>query len=265
MSLKETLLKKANENREKNAKIMTLIPEKYHHFVMVLERSATALRTAIQLDKELEAAGYYVKDGKTFLKTESVYLTVAGKNAILVDWAEENNYRFSIENEVVLVGQKPFVKAVVTITNDKGEIIRRATSTVPVNVGGSGIDATNPYENAETSAVGRALTFLGMGQTGDIASYEEVVISKSREKENNQESGFLVDSFEFKDDAKNAGFVTLVDLSTGEYDKVAGWGEVWKKFIKEVDVGKRVQIKTEPFTMSDKTEAKKLVNYKVVA
>ena len=42
------------------------------------------------------------------------------------------------------------------------------------------IDKTSPYENAETSAVGRALGFLGYGLVTGIASAEEVTEAKKR-------------------------------------------------------------------------------------
>jgi hypothetical protein len=50
------------------------------------------------------------------------------------------------------------------------------TAHARVFVGGSGVDESNPLENAETSAVGRALGFLGYGLYGTgIASADEVL------------------------------------------------------------------------------------------
>ncbi len=49
-----------------------------------------------------------------------------------------------------------------------------------VNFGGKGADATNPLENAETSALGRALGFAGFGSIESIASAEEVIAARSR-------------------------------------------------------------------------------------
>lgn len=48
---------------------------------------------------------------------------------------------------------------------------------------GRGVNATNPIENCETSAVGRCLGFIGIGSKADIASAEEIVgaIVKKRE------------------------------------------------------------------------------------
>jgi hypothetical protein len=57
--------------------------------------------------------------------------------------------------------------------------------TSSVNIGGRGVDATNPIENAETSAVGRALGLAGFGSLESVASAEEVVTAISRERGGN--------------------------------------------------------------------------------
>lgn len=57
--------------------------------------------------------------------------------------------------------------------------------TASVNIGGRGVDATNPIENAETSALGRALGLAGFGSLESVASAEEVLTAVSR-----SESGY---------------------------------------------------------------------------
>lgn len=52
--------------------------------------------------------------------------------------------------------------------------------TASVNIGGRGVDATNPIENAETSALGRALGLAGFGSLESVASAEEVISAVSR-------------------------------------------------------------------------------------
>jgi len=70
----------------------------------------------------------------------------------------------------------------------ESEIYGRAvgTATADISAGARAVDATNPVENAETSAVGRALGFYGygtlQGQSG-IASAEEVRDAKRRPTE----------------------------------------------------------------------------------
>lgn len=58
-----------------------------------------------------------------------------------------------------------------------------ATGDAEVKFGGTGVDATNPIENSQTSAVGRALTFLGYGLYGSsVASAEEVLAAMNSEE-----------------------------------------------------------------------------------
>ncbi len=61
------------------------------------------------------------------------------------------------------------------------------TAHARVFLNGGGVDATNPLENAETSAVGRALGFLGYGLYGTgIASAEEVLLAVAEREAKSQ-------------------------------------------------------------------------------
>tara|TARA_B100000214_G_C23963630_1_gene626580 strand:- start:765 stop:1328 length:564 start_codon:yes stop_codon:yes gene_type:complete len=70
-----------------------------------------------------------------------------------------------------------------TITNPDGLVV--ATGHAFEEKDGSRINQRNHVENCETSAVGRALAFLGIGSDGGIASYEEVtnaIINEEKDK-----------------------------------------------------------------------------------
>lgn len=74
----------------------------------------------------------------------------------------------SIENGVCIM------RATVYARNEIGEEWVLATGTAYEKEGGSYINKTSYIENCETSAVGRALGFIGIGSTDSIASAEEV-------------------------------------------------------------------------------------------
>lgn len=87
----------------------------------------------------------------------------------------------SIETEIVHVdGDTVIIKA--TIRDTEGNIL--ATGLAEETKNSSFINKTSFVENCETSAVGRALGFLGIGIDTSIASKEEVETAVAKTKEN---------------------------------------------------------------------------------
>lgn len=68
-----------------------------------------------------------------------------------------------------------------TVTNADGFVL--ATGTAYEKEGSSNINRTSYIENCETSAIGRALGFCGIGIDVSIASYEEVATAIMQQEE----------------------------------------------------------------------------------
>lgn len=91
----------------------------------------------------------------------------------------------SIQSEIVspIESQIVIVKAIVIpdVTNEA----RRFIDYSQAKIGGTGVNATSALENASTSAVGRALAYMGIGVIDSVASGDEVykAVSYSEEKE----------------------------------------------------------------------------------
>jgi len=94
------------------------------------------------------------------------YETVASR---LNRFREEHNLNLSVITEIIeITEEKVVVKALI---KDKDVVI--ATGHAEEKRGSSNINRTSALENAETSAVGRALAFVGYAGS-DIVSAEEV-------------------------------------------------------------------------------------------
>lgn len=105
----------------------------------------------------------------------SDYLTVAGR----VELAHEDGALEGVETEIV--SHEPVVvKATIRI---KGSVYTGISSANPNKM----IERTNPYEVAETSAVGRALGFAGYGLIESIASADEMVKALNEKDQNTPE------------------------------------------------------------------------------
>ena len=105
-----------------------------------------------------------------FVSLRNPYLNVAGRLMLLRSKRQPKD----ICSEFFVLGDRTLCKATVKVGQCS------ATGTAEVIEGSSGPTATNPYEVAETSAVGRALGNLGIGLVGGIASAEEVMNARTR-------------------------------------------------------------------------------------
>jgi hypothetical protein len=101
------------------------------------------------------------------------YMSVDGRIKMAFDEHRAREARLQIQTqfETEPASGQLLCRAIVV-----SELLGTATAHARAFLHGSGVDATNPLENAETSAVGRALGFLGYGLYGSgIASAEEVL------------------------------------------------------------------------------------------
>ena len=105
-----------------------------------------------------------------FVSLRNPYLTVAGRLVLL----RAKRQPKEIATEFLQLGERTLCRATVKVGPCS------AMGTAEVIEGQSGPTATNPYEVAETSALGRALGNLGIGLVGGIASAEEVLNARTR-------------------------------------------------------------------------------------
>lgn len=172
--------KKAAEERIKAA--YDSIPAEYHKFIILLDKNVKLGKAGnYKMQPELRELGVWQgKDGSLYLPVSLPYMTVDGR----IQWARDEHRKAGKALHIRTEVCNGYVRAEV-----ESELLGSASATAKIG-DGDGVDRTNPIENAETSAVGRALGFLGYGLIGTgIASADEVVDAQRRlaQLENNKE------------------------------------------------------------------------------
>ena len=119
------------------------------------------------------------KTGKTVTKQ---YATVDSR----VEFFREKYPQWAITTEFPIMDiTKGTCVCKATITDENNRVVATGTAYEWVSKPGSMVNGTSYVENAETSAVGRALGFLGIGINGmGIASAEEVMTAKAHAEAN---------------------------------------------------------------------------------
>lgn len=171
------LLKKARARlaytKEELNQARARIPAEYHDFLLMLSQNERIADNSYKIDDRNGGdLGLYSYKNGTYLTIDKPYVTVDGRVQMLRDEHEAANKKFHIHSPII-----SHVNDIIlmSVTVDS-EIHGSATGMIEVGIGGKGVDVYNPIANAQTSAIGRALGFLGYGLvgTGVIESPEEV-------------------------------------------------------------------------------------------
>lgn len=128
-------------------------------------------------------------------------------------------------DEGIIIREQRVVRFTACIFND-GRLL--ATGNAEEIEGSSNINKSSFIENCETSAVGRALGFLGIGSTDDIASAEEVVNAQGYDKISKEKADVLRGYVKQKgkDEAYICKFHKVnkfEDMTTRQYAEVVKW------------------------------------------
>lgn len=114
------------------------------------------------------------KDKKTGKVVVSHYMTVAER----IDSFRKNEEFKDYAVKTKIVSNTEYVIVRAKIVNQDGKVV--ATGTAEENRNDGYINKTSALENCETSAVGRALAFLGFAGT-EIASADEIVAAQEQQ------------------------------------------------------------------------------------
>lgn len=141
----------------------------YADYVVILEQGQLIANRELELNDELRALGVYNAGGKAYQRRRTPYMAVDGRIKMMVDEHKEAGKKFKFTQHI------DWEHNVITVIWES-EIYGQTVGTAKIGWDGKGADATNPIENAQTSAVGRALGQAGYGLLGGgIASAEEVL------------------------------------------------------------------------------------------
>ena len=112
----------------------------------------------------------------------SNYSKIAERIKFLAD-----EHQYSITTDVEFLPELNSWKAKAVLTIQENDDVFTYAGHAVEEIGSNDINSTSALENAETSAVGRACAFAGIGLTDEVASAEEVAGAKEKFKEiNNQ-------------------------------------------------------------------------------
>lgn len=145
------------------------IPELYHDFIVSLNETKRLSEEMIYVDDRTYKLGVWNKEGTGTLQTlPKPYLTVDGR----VLWARNEHKE---AGRLLNIHEPTLSKdgSTMTVVVDS-EMLGKSAGMIEIKNHGKGVGKDNPFAVAQTSALGRALGFLGYGLIGTGISAEEI-------------------------------------------------------------------------------------------
>lgn len=155
-------------------KFREAVPASYQSFLTNLEQNKKFNKPeswVIPADLKVHCwqspKGFYVK----YIQP---YFPVAGLQALFNEKMDSDDSSYQLTADVVAIGELLAFKGRLIITDPTGRIKRDVEEWASINIGGGGVDATNPIENAATSLRGRLYRTQVGNFLPEVASAEEV-------------------------------------------------------------------------------------------
>jgi hypothetical protein len=174
-------IRKREEDQIKIAKMK--VPPEYHDFIILIRQSMLLSERKPDKNEKLPDGAFINTDGRVYIRVNVPYCKVDGRVKMFADahvLPDGTRAKYRVESNIEKINEiienvgdiSPKYPLVVRIHSD---IFGTLEGVSKINWNGRGADATNPLENAYTSAVGRALALAGFGLLGTgIASAEEM-------------------------------------------------------------------------------------------
>lgn len=137
------------------------IPKEYHDFLLLLEQKINLIKKPYSIQQEARKIGMMSYNESTYVSIVKPYITVDGRVQMARDEHKALGKRLDILAPQILTFKDKTVMTVEVVS----EIYGSSTGMIELGTGG-GVDKINPFANAQTSAIGRALGFLGYGLVG---------------------------------------------------------------------------------------------------
>ncbi|MEC2074188.1 hypothetical protein [Alkalihalophilus marmarensis] len=155
----EKAMQLSESTQMRREQAFNVIPEAYHSFIVMMAEQE-CIGAANELSKDEIDAGIMLQDGKAYCSVSKPYMMVDGR----VKWARDEHK----QNEKKLFIHPPAISEDGTFltVHVESEWLGSSSGSSTIPVGNQGFAATSAIEMAQTSALGRALGFLGYGLIG---------------------------------------------------------------------------------------------------